>query len=157
MALVSRLDASTHATPVGRIACWVVPGLLAMPTAAIGWSVDGALRLEVGVATIACVLIGWRGWASAMIGATITDIALASEPAQAIIVTCATTLAAAVSGGALRRAFTGVEHVDTADPAAPLLSTGIGALIGAVALFAYGASLFDALKLLGSLWAGALL
>ena len=136
---------------------WLAPGLVAFPAASIGWFLGGDLRLEVGVAAVACVLAGWSGYAGAMIGAALADYLLAEDPAQATIVVCTTAVAACVSGIALRRAFAQPTRIDVADPAAPVLSAGFGALVAAIALFAYGASALDALRLLGSLWAGGLL
>jgi hypothetical protein len=153
MALASSLDASVGA----RVAHWLAPGLVAFPAASIGWFLGGDLRLEVGVAAVACVLAGWSGGVGALIGAAFADYLFAEDPAQATIVVCTTAVAALVSGVTLRRAFAQPARIDVPDPAAPVLSVGLGALVAAIALFAYGASALDALRLLGSLWAGGLL
>jgi two-component system sensor kinase FixL len=157
MAIASSLDASAGSSVAGRVASWLAPALLALPAASVSWSIGGGLRLEVGVATAAFVLVGWRGWTGALVGAALADFVLAPDAAQAITLICATALAGSISGGALRRALAEPRGIDTTDPTAPVLAAGLGALAGAVALFAYGDSGRDSLHLLGSLWTGGLL
>src|SRR5512143_3326147 len=77
---------------------WLLPALLAVLATSISWFVGDGLHLEVGIAMVAVVLFGWRGFVGALAAMVIVDVAMAPSAMAALSIALATGVGGFASG-----------------------------------------------------------